>query len=68
MIEWFIASGRDLGDIKNKKGKHWTARREGKTEVVELLERFMANPAQTRHEVRVMLRMAVSEQQGEELV
>ena len=64
VIEWLIASGRDLGDVKNKKGKHsegreYTAleiaRDENKTEVVSLLERFMANPTQTRHEVRVKL-------------
>ena len=30
---------------------------ENKTEVVSLLERFMANPAQTRHEARVKLRV-----------
>ena len=23
VIEWLIASGRDLGDVKNKKGKDW---------------------------------------------
>ena len=23
VVEWFIASGRDLGDIENKKGKWW---------------------------------------------
>ena len=59
--EWFVASGRDLGDIKNKKGKDWNkdypaleiARKYRKTEVVSVLERFIANPAQTRHEVRV---------------
>ena len=31
------------------------ARRENNTEVVSLLKRFMANPAQTRHQVRVKL-------------
>jgi len=65
VIEWFIASGRDLGDIKNKKG-NWDgkdctaleiAREDNKTEAVSLLERFMANPIQTRHEVRVKLGM-----------
>ena len=67
VIEGLIASGKDLGDIKNKKGnqrviwgrKDYTAleiaRKEKKTEVVTLLERFMANPAQTRHEIRVKL-------------
>jgi len=61
VIEWLIASGRDLGDVKNKKGKDRfdhectaleIARRERKTEVVTLLERLVANPAQTRHEIR----------------
>jgi len=63
VVEWFIASGRDLGDIKSKKGKYdfnsYTAleiaRKENKTEVVSVLERFIANPAQTRHERRVKL-------------
>ena len=59
-----IARGRDLGDIENQKGKHWDgknysaleiARRNRKTEVVSLLERFIANPAQTRREVRAKL-------------
>ena len=62
VIEAFIASGRDLGDIENKKGKYsWDykyytaleiARKFEKREVVSLLERFMTNPTQTRHEVR----------------
>ena len=61
VIEWLIASGRDLGDIKNKKGKDpdgseysalEIARRENKTEVVSELERFIANPEQTRQEIR----------------
>ena len=64
VIECLIASGRDLGDIENQKGKHWDgknysaleiARRNRKTEVVSLLERFIANPAQTRREVRAKL-------------
>jgi len=66
VIEWLVASGRDLGDVKNKKGKHWDdneytaleiAREEDQTEAVSLLERFIANPALTRHEVRVKLGM-----------
>ena len=65
VIEQLIASGRDLGDVKNKKG-NWDgkdctaleiAREKNKTEAVSLLERFMANPIQTRHEVRVKLGM-----------
>ena len=65
VIEWLIASGRDLGDIENKKGKPWAggkdytaleiARERNKTEAVSVLERFLANPTQTRHEVRVKL-------------
>jgi len=63
VIEWLIASGRDLGDIKNKKG-NWQdeeysaleiAREFNNTEVVPELERFVANPAHTRHKVRVKL-------------
>jgi len=65
VVEWLIASGSDLGDIKNKKGK-WDgkdfnsleiARRERNTEVRSTLERFMANPVLTRHELRVKLGM-----------
>ena len=65
VIEWLIASGRDLGNIKNKIGKYGDgkdytaleiARSRGGTEVVSLLERFMANPTLTRHELRVKLR------------
>ena len=64
VIEWLIASGRDLGDIENKKGIHWgddrhyttlEIARENKSEVGSLLERFIANPTQTRYEVRVKL-------------
>ena len=63
-IAWLIASGRDLGDVENKKGNDWDgkdytaleiARKEKSSEVVAVLERFIANPAQTRHEVRVKL-------------
>ena len=65
MATWLIASGRDLGDVMNKKGKYWNdgqehtalglARARKKTEVASSLERFMANPTQTRQEVRVKL-------------
>jgi len=62
VIEWLIASGRDLGDLNKKRnwrGKDSTAleiaRNFESTGVVSLLERFMANPAQTRHELRVKL-------------
>ena len=61
VIEWLVASGRDLGE--NKKGKFgWNekgytaleiARKENETEAVTLLERFIDNPTQTRHEFRV---------------
>ena len=63
VIEWLIASGRDLGDFKNKTGKslqkHYTAleaaRNAMQYPVVLLLEQFMTNPMQTRHELRVKL-------------
>ena len=65
VIEWLIASGRDLGDVKNKKGNEWgkdkvftaleIARKCKRTEIVSVLERFLANPALTRHELRVKL-------------
>ena len=67
MIERLIASGRDLGDFKYKKGKGWwqeenytaleIATKFCKPGVVDLLKRFLTNPAQTRHEVRVKLGM-----------
>jgi len=74
VIECLIASARDLGDIKNKKGTYsgdvknkkgfglvhanrsYTAleiaRENQITDVVSVLERFLANPAQTRLEIR----------------
>jgi len=69
VIEWLIASGRDLGDVKNKsmKAEGWEdgevkeftaleiAKNLGRTEVVSVLERFLDNPAQTRHEIRLKL-------------
>ena len=64
VVEWLIASGRDLGDVKNKKGSFGgldektaldIARWRSNTKVVPLLERFIANPVQTRHELRVKL-------------
>ena len=63
VIEWLITSGRDLGDAKNKKGKYdgkdYTAleiaRKQNKTEVVSVLERFLVNPALTRQEIRKKL-------------
>jgi len=65
VVEWLIASGRDLGDVKNKKAKYVDdgiyysaieiAKERNMTEVVSVLESFIANPTQTRHEVRVKL-------------
>ena len=64
VIEQLIASGRDLGDVKNKKEKEnmhrvYTALeiagKRNQTEVVSVLERFLANPTQTGHEVRVKI-------------
>ena len=65
VIERLVASGKDLGDIKNKKGKVWVGKdstaleiaREKRHEVVNLLERFEETPALTRHELRVNLGM-----------
>jgi len=63
VIEWLIASGEDLGDIGHAKG-NWDgeeytpleiARKENMTEAVSVLQRFIANPALTRHELRVRL-------------
>jgi len=66
VIEWLMASGRDLGDIMNKKGKTWDgkdytaleiAQERNRTKVVSVPEKFLANPALTRHELRVKLGM-----------
>ena len=62
VVEWLMASGRDLGDL-NLKGTWFgqkrtaleIARMEDHPEVVSLLERFRANPTQTCSEVRVKL-------------
>jgi len=65
VIEWLMASGRDLGDL-NKNIKYWgddgkeysaidIASNMGKTEVASLLEKCIANPTQTRQEVRAKL-------------
>jgi hypothetical protein len=65
VIEWRIASGRDLGDF-NLKEKHWDemsytaleiAKDRNNTEVVSLLERFLANPQLVCHQLRVKLGM-----------
>ena len=63
VAEWLVASGRDLGDL-NQKGRNWDgkeytaleiARKENQTEIVSLLERFIANPTLTRYQVCVKL-------------
>jgi len=63
VIEWLIASGRDLGDIMKQRGKDWDedltaieiARMRKNADVAMLLERFITNPAQIRHSLRVKL-------------
>jgi hypothetical protein len=63
VVELLMASGRDLGDIKNTKaawgGKDYTvleiARDRRYSKVVSLLESFLANPSQTRYEIRIKL-------------
>ena len=66
VIEWLIACGRDLGDFKSKKGKYWErndytaleiAREWKRSGVVFVLERFVANPALTRQEIRKTLNL-----------
>ena len=62
VIECLVASGKDLGDL-DRKGEYYRntytaleiARRLEEGEVKPLLERLMANLAQTRHEIRVKL-------------
>ena len=59
VIRWWIASGRDLdlgkpGDV-DKTDAIGAAKEEGKTEVVNLLERFKGDAAKTRSEVRLEL-------------
>ena len=54
VIEWLIASGRDLGDFENKKGRGWEdgqdltaleiAREEHKTKVVSLKDSWPIQP------------------------
>jgi len=57
VVEWLIASGKDFGNVHEQQGfsAHEVARKREKTEVVSLLERFMADPTQTRYELRVKL-------------
>ena len=67
VIEWLVASGRELGDFNSAKGTGFAgtdmesttaieiAREKDNFDVEILLERFITDPAQTRHEVRVRL-------------
>ena len=66
VVEWLIASGRELGDVLNKKGK-WCdqdysaleiAQTREKTQVAFLLKTFTANPSRTRHKLRMKLGFA----------
>jgi len=59
IIKWWIASGREMdlgkpGDV-DKTDAIGAAKKNGKTEVVALLERFKENPDETRHAMRVEL-------------
>ena len=59
IIKWWIASGREMdlgkpGDV-DKKDAVGMAKKNGKTEVVTLLERFKSDAAQTKHFIRVDL-------------
>jgi len=60
VIKWWIASGREMN--LGTPGEYNTdaigaAKEEKKTEVVRLLERFKSDPAKTRSEVRLELRI-----------
>jgi len=59
VIKWWIASGREMdlgkpGDV-DKTDAIGAAKKQGKTEVVSLLERFKSNATKTRSEVRLEL-------------
>jgi len=65
VIEWLIASGRDIGDVTTTPRENYNCEssplsiakfHEGR-EVANLLERFLNNPEQTRHDIRVNLKM-----------
>ena len=67
VVEWLMASGRDLGDLSAKGicfqgSREYTslenARKEQRADVVGLLERFRSNQAQTGQELRVELRFS----------
>jgi hypothetical protein len=62
VIKWIIARGREITNLDEKGkwiGKEYTAieiaRARNRTGVVSLLERFVTNSTQTRHELRVEL-------------
>jgi hypothetical protein len=65
VVELLIASGRDLGNLNLKgrdgygDGKDYTAleiaRKRVHTEIVSLIERFIANPIPTRHQILMKL-------------
>jgi len=64
VVEWLIASGRNIGDVNKKKGKFMSgqeytalevARENQKTDIVPVLERFRVNSTQTQYELRVTL-------------
>ena len=60
VIKWWIVSGRemDLGTSGDSKTDAiGTAKNQGKTGVVSLLERFKSDAAKTRSEVRMELRI-----------
>jgi len=58
IIKWWMASGRemDLGKPGDEKTDViWKAKKERKTEVVSLLERFRSDATKTRSEMRMEL-------------
>jgi len=62
VVEWLVASGKDLGDLHQKgndgDGEYTPleiATKMKRTGEVSLLERFLANPVLTRYQVRVEL-------------
>jgi len=59
VIKWWIASGREMNlgtpGFLSKTDAIGVAKKQGKTEVVSLLERFKSDAAKTRHAMRVEL-------------
>ena len=49
VVEWLIASGRELGDLSIVSSSYLNE------DIALLLEKFMVNPAQIRHELQVKL-------------